>query len=170
MKKALPFLIILLAIAMLAGCTGMKTYEQSQYCPPPLGPDGQAQESLICEKCKQLDQAPENFYLYIFDAAAIASLWPDNAPTWFCDFNNRIACWYISVAPNVSPADIITKVLEEIKFIQDPNKARIIRSLIRRNFMDFWDVQLIKPYDDSLIRGSNNWLRTDFGCGALDCN
>jgi len=154
-------LMLLLAIVFFTGCAGMQ-YEDSKVCPPP-----NEEDSWICEKSEDLNIAPEGVYYLIFDAAAIAVITDVTDIAWLWEFDSKIATWYIDLYPNVTPADLINKIIKEMKLIEDPGKLLLISSVINRHLRQFWSVELINEYDDGLVRGGNNWFRNDLGCDPL---
>lgn len=164
--KSFMAMVALVVAGLVAGCAGTQ-YKDSEVCPPPANEDGTVPESWICEKAEEINRSPESIPLFVFNTTAIAVITDIADRQWLCDFNARIANWYIASAP-VSGADVINKFIEELKLVEDPEKAMLITSLINQNFMAFWTKELILDYDDFLARGGNNMWRESMLCGPLN--
>jgi hypothetical protein len=152
------FLLAICICFLLASCAHFGEAPPSKVCPPPEG-----QESWLCEKSAELDITLEQVYGWIYTPVATGVVFDKLDRQEICDFDSEISDWYIRNYP-FSYDRLIMEIFTQLKAIDDPMKLALLSNIINRNLNLYSSPELIKAYDDQLIRAGNNQFRMDFYC------
>jgi len=152
MKK----LIILLIIGLLIGCAKrMDVQLQNPVCPK--------EGSWICEQSERMDVQPETVYGWIYSASAIAAVSDVASIEEICNFEKKIADWYVEVYP-VSYDSLISFVATQTGLIKDAKKAMLIKGILNQYLTLYKSEEFISPADDDILRKGHAKFRKDMFC------
>jgi len=149
MKK---LFITLMAIVFVTACATIPI--QNPVCPQ--------EGSWICEKSAELGVQPEQVYDWIYDAAVIAAVTDIAEIKDICEFEQRIADWYVKVYP-MSYDTFIYEVLAKLATL-DQQKYLLIKNIINKNFVFYFNPELISPADNIIFRKGHVQFRRDMLC------
>jgi uncharacterized lipoprotein YajG len=149
MKK---LFIALTAIIFVTACATVPI--QNPVCPQ--------EGSWICERSAQLGIQPEQLYGWIYDAAVVAAVTDVVKIQELCEFEQKLADWYISVYP-MSHTALIGKVISSVTSYDD-QKMALIASVLNRNLLQYRSTELISPADDLIFKKGHKAFRRDMLC------
>jgi len=152
------YFLIGLMVFILAACSFSMVDKPSEVCPPPEG-----QESWICDKSAELGVTPEKVYGWIYSATAIAAITEVAKIEDICEFEQKIADWYVVTSP-ISYESIIAQIVKEMKLIDDPRKFLLIKNILSENLIDYSSPMIVKPYDDWMLKAGHNKFQRDMLC------
>jgi len=69
--------------------------------------------------------------------------------------------------PNISTDTFITEFIKRVELVDDPNKAILLRNIVNQNVGVYRSPELVKPKDDSIMRGGNNRWRMEMLCEPI---
>jgi len=145
---------ILLAIFLVVGgCTSMPI--KDPVCPQ--------ENSWICSQSEKTGVQPETVYGWIYNATAIAAISDIVSITEICDFEKKIADWYVEVYP-ISYNSVISKVMKEAGLIADPKKALLIQNIINQNLYIYSSDSIISEADGMILKKGHKRFRSDMFC------
>lgn len=154
--NTMKVLIALICMVFLFGCgfIGIKEVEDP-ICP--------LENSWICEQSENIGVQPETVYGFIYSASAISVITNVAEKSEICDFEQKIADWYVDVYP-VTYDSIIKKVSEEAGLIKETEKALLIKNILNKNLVIYKSNSLISDADDSILRKGHKTFRQDMLC------
>jgi hypothetical protein len=149
MKK---LILALSVVLLLASCATIPI--QDPVCPQ--------EGSWICQKSAELGVQPEQVYGWIYDAAAMAAITDVVKIQDLCEFEKKIADWYVEFYP-MSYESFINKMLF-LAYDYNTQKMALILNILNRNFVDYKSPQLISAADDIILRKGHVAFRRDMLC------
>ena len=151
--KRLLSTIAILSMLIVFGCAGMQPI-QNPVCPQ--------EGSFICEKSAELGVQPEQVYGWIYDAAALAALTDIVKIQELCDFEQKIADWYVQYYP--FSFDVLIGQITAEMLSYPPEKMRLIKNIMNRNLVAYSSPQIIMEPDDIIFRKGHVAFRKDMLC------
>jgi len=150
MKK---LILALCVVVLLASCATVPI--QNPVCPQ--------EGSWICQKSAELGVQPEQVYGWIYDAAAIAAITDIVKIQDLCEFEQKIADWYVEFYPVVSYYTLINKMID-LTAPLPAEKMMLIINILNRNLLEYESPELISPADDAILRKGHVAFRRDMLC------
>ena len=151
---------LLIGVAALISCIRIPVAE-SQICK-----DVPDEESFLCQKSRELGYSLEDTYGIIYTTTAVATITDIVDRQWLCDFDKEIAEWYLRNYP-ISYDALITEFLTQVNLVEDPNKVILLKNIVNQNMGAYRSPELIKPKDDTIVRGGNNRFRREMICEPI---
>ena len=149
MKK---LILALLAVLLLASCATVPV--QNPVCPQ--------EGSWICEKSAELGVQPEQVYSWIYNASAMMALTDIVEIQELCEFEQKIADWYIEFYP-FSYDTLINEMLSQtLKY--DTKKMLLIKNMLNQNFIMYSSPAIITIPDDIIFKKGHTQFRQDMLC------
>jgi len=149
MKKIILSLSIVL---FLISCATIPV--QNPVCPQ--------EGSWICEKSAELGVQPEQVYGWIYDAAAMAALIDIVDIQELCEFEQKIADWYVEFYP--FSYDVLIGQITAEMMSYPPEKMLLIKNILNRNIMAYSSPLIISEPDDIIFKKGHVAFRRDMLC------
>ena len=149
MKKIILSLSIVL---FLVSCATIPV--QNPVCPQ--------EGSWICEKSAELGVQPEQVYGWIYDAAAMAALIDIVDIQELCEFEQKIADWYVEFYP--FSYDVLIGQITAEMMSYPPEKMLLIKNILNRNIMAYSSPLIISEPDDIIFKKGHVAFRRDMLC------
>ena len=149
MKKIILSLSIVL---FLVSCATIPV--QNPVCPQ--------EGSWICEKSAELGVQPEQVYGWIYDAAAMAALIDIVDIQELCEFEQKIADWYVEFYP--FSYDVLIGQITAKMMSYPPEKMLLIKNILNRNIMAYSSPLIISEPDDIIFKKGHVAFRRDMLC------
>jgi hypothetical protein len=159
MKNIRIFLISLVSLISLLSLVFLISCATPQIINPVCPKEG----SFICAQSEKMGVQPETVYGWIYSATAIAAVSDVMSIKEICDFEQKIANWYVSFYP-VSYDSIISKVVEEVGLIDDPKKAILIKNILNQYLILYSNKEFISAADDEILKKGHSKFRSDMLC------
>ena len=147
--KKLPLLLI---VFLMFGCVTIPI--QNPVCPQ--------EGSWICTKSAELGYEPEQVYGWIYNAAAIGALTDIVKIQELCEFEQKIADWYLEFYPFSYDALIDQMLSQTLKY--DTKKMLLIKNMLNKNFIMYRSPAIITPPDDIIFKKGHAQFRRDMLC------
>jgi len=152
---------LLIGVIALLSCIHIPV-EESQICK-----DVPDEESFLCQKSRELGYSLEDTYGIIYTTTAVGTITNTVDREWLCDFDKEVAEFYLDNYPNISTDTFITEFIKRVELVDDPNKAILLRNIVNQNVGVYRSPELVKPKDDSIMRGGNNRWRMEMLCEPI---
>ena len=149
MKKLILSLSIVL---FLISCATIPV--QNPVCPQ--------EGSWICQKSAELGVQPEQVYGWIYDAAAMAALIDIVDIQELCEFEQKIADWYVEFYP--FSYDVLIGQITAEMMSYPPEKMLLIKNILNRNIMAYSSPLIISEPDDIIFKKGHVAFRRDMLC------
>ena len=149
MKKLILALSIVL---LLASCATVPV--QNPVCPQ--------EGSWICDRSAQLGIQPEQLYGWIYDAAVVAAVTDVVEIQELCEFEQKIADWYIA-GSSFSYTALINEMIFRVT-LYDRKKMMLIASALNHYLWEYRSTELISPADDLIFKKGHKAFRRDMLC------
>jgi len=149
MKKIILSLSIVL---FLVSCATIPV--QNPVCPQ--------EGSWICQKSAELGVQPEQVYGWIYDAAAMAALIDIVDIQELCEFEQKIADWYVEFYP--FSYDVLIGQITAEMMSYPPEKMLLIKNILNRNIMAYSSPLIISEPDDIIFKKGHVAFRRDMLC------
>jgi len=149
MKK---LFITLMAIVFVTACATIPI--QNPVCPQ--------EGSWICEKSAELGVQPEQVYGWIYNAAAMAALTDIIKIKELCEYEQKIADWYVEFYPFSYDALINEMLSQTLKY--DTQKMLLIKNMLNQNLISYSSPQPISEADDIIFKKGHVQFRRDMLC------
>ena len=149
MKK---LILALSAVLLLASCATVPI--QNPVCPQ--------EGSWICDRSAQLGIQPEQLYGWIYDAAVVAAVTDVVEIQELCEFEQKIADWYIA-GSSFSYTALINEMIFRVT-LYDRKKMMLIASALNPYLWEYRSTELISPADDLIFKKGHKAFRRDMLC------
>jgi len=149
MKK---LILALSVVLLLASCATIPI--QNPVCPQ--------EGSWICQKSAELEVQPEQVYGWIYDAAAMAALTDIIKIKELCEYEQRIADWYVEFYPFSYDALINEMLSQILKY--DTQKMLLIKNMLNKNLISYSSPAIISEPDDVIFKKGHVAFRRDMLC------
>ena len=154
-NKMKKLILIAIFATFFFSCTGYQVQPVDPICP--------MEDSWICEQSEKIGVNPETVYGWVFSAAAIAAVSDIVEVKEICDFEQEIADFYVREYP-ISYASFVDEAIRRADFIDEPEKAILIKNILNQNLLQYHNPELISNADDMILRRGHAAFRKDMLC------